>query len=75
MTTQENKPQKKNVKCPQCGRLSVYSPDNKFRPFCSERCKIIDLGQWADEAFKIPVEKTPDSSENEIPDDDPENYE
>jgi hypothetical protein len=32
-----------------------YSPDNKWRPFCSERCKLIDLGEWAAEKHAIPV--------------------
>jgi endogenous inhibitor of DNA gyrase (YacG/DUF329 family) len=45
----------KQIKCPQCGRLTFYSPENKFRPFCSDRCKLIDLGQWASESFKIPT--------------------
>jgi hypothetical protein len=44
------------VKCPTCKRLIEYSPDNKWRPFCSERCKLIDLGQWAAEKHAIPVE-------------------
>ncbi len=44
----------KQIKCPQCGRLTFYSPENQFRPFCSDRCKLIDLGQWASESFKIP---------------------
>ncbi len=45
----------KQIKCPQCGRLTFYSPENAFRPFCSDRCKLIDLGQWASESFKIPT--------------------
>ena len=43
------------VKCPQCGRLTFYTLENPFRPFCSDRCKLIDLGQWASESFKIPT--------------------
>jgi len=46
--------EKRKIKCPQCGRLTFYSTDNPYRPFCSERCKLIDLGQWASESFKIP---------------------
>lgn len=42
------------IKCPQCGRLTVYSIENPSRPFCSDRCKLIDLGQWADQSYKIP---------------------
>lgn len=45
----------KQIKCPQCGRLTFYSTENPSRPFCSERCKLIDLGQWASESFKIPT--------------------
>ncbi|WP_145927214.1 DNA gyrase inhibitor YacG [Jeongeupia sp. USM3] len=43
------------VPCPQCGEPAVYSPDNAFRPFCSRRCRLIDLGQWADESYRIPA--------------------
>jgi len=46
---------KKQVKCPQCGRLTFYTSENKFRPFCSHRCRLIDLGQWADGTYKIPL--------------------
>jgi hypothetical protein len=41
--------------------MSEYSPTNPWRPFCSERCKLIDLGQWATDAYRIPVEE-PDGS-------------
>jgi endogenous inhibitor of DNA gyrase (YacG/DUF329 family) len=44
---------KPQVKCPTCGKLTEYSSSNTFRPFCSERCKLIDLGQWADESYRI----------------------
>jgi endogenous inhibitor of DNA gyrase (YacG/DUF329 family) len=47
---------KTEVNCPNCGRLSEWSPDNPWRPFCSERCKLIDLGEWADEEKRIPGE-------------------
>jgi len=35
--------------CPQCKEQASLSQSNKFRPFCSERCKLIDLGTWANE--------------------------
>lgn len=35
------------VKCPTCEKEIEYSKDNPYRPFCSERCKLIDLGEWA----------------------------
>ena len=41
------------VKCPQCGTLAEYRTDNPFRPFYSERCKLIDLGAWAEERYSI----------------------
>jgi len=47
----------KKVACPTCGKAVEWRPENAWRPFCSERCKLIDLGQWADEKFKIPVEE------------------
>ncbi|HYG14048.1 MAG TPA: DNA gyrase inhibitor YacG [Methylophilaceae bacterium] len=48
------------VACPQCDTLSEYSPDNPYRPFCSERCSLIDLGQWASESYRVPVQELPD---------------
>jgi len=43
------------VKCPQCGKETDYA-GNDFRPFCSERCKLLDLGAWADEEYNIPTD-------------------
>jgi len=48
------------VNCPQCNQSIEYSLSNVFRPFCSERCRMIDLGQWANEGYKIPVEINPE---------------
>jgi endogenous inhibitor of DNA gyrase (YacG/DUF329 family) len=48
------------VPCPACGRDSRYAPDNPYRPFCSARCKGIDLGAWASEQFRVPTEGAPD---------------
>ena len=45
------------VRCPQCGGESLWSADNKYRPFCSERCKLIDLGAWASESYRVPVQE------------------
>lgn len=41
------------VKCPTCKREVEWN-GNEFRPFCSERCKLIDFGDWADENFRLP---------------------
>ncbi len=51
------------VSCPNCGGDSVYAPSNPHRPFCSERCKKIDLGAWASESFRVPTEAPPDTQE------------
>jgi endogenous inhibitor of DNA gyrase (YacG/DUF329 family) len=48
------------VTCPQCGGKSVYAPSNPYRPFCSERCKNLDLGAWASESFRVPDAAPPD---------------
>lgn len=41
------------VRCPQCGKTVEYLASNPNRPFCSERCKMIDLGAWASEQYAI----------------------
>jgi hypothetical protein len=41
------------VKCPRCAKL-VQWEGNEWRPFCSERCKLLDLGAWASESFRVP---------------------
>ncbi len=56
------------VACPQCKKDVVWDSEiSPFRPFCSERCKLIDLGQWASESYSIPVDERMDedlSTEN-----------
>ncbi len=44
------------VKCPQCRRPVPWSPESAYRPFCSDRCRLIDLGAWLTEQHKIPDE-------------------
>ncbi|MCW8384721.1 DNA gyrase inhibitor YacG [Fluoribacter dumoffii] len=44
----------KKIICPSCGKPNTWRPENRFKPFCSERCKLIDLGEWASENRKIP---------------------
>jgi len=41
------------VACPTCGKEHVWDTSNRFRPFCSERCKLIDLGKWANEEYRV----------------------
>jgi hypothetical protein len=42
------------VKCPTCGQRVEWSEASMFRPFCSERCKMIDLGAWASDRYVVP---------------------
>jgi endogenous inhibitor of DNA gyrase (YacG/DUF329 family) len=46
------------MKCPNCGKPAEWK-DNPARPFCSERCKLIDFGRWANEEYRVPVAETP----------------
>ena len=55
----------RKVNCPQCGSVTEYSEKNLHRPFCSERCKMIDLGDWAEEKFSVPSEEIPDEEDIE----------
>jgi len=49
----------KTVPCPTCQRPVEWSPTSPYRPFCSERCKLIDLGDWFSERHAIPGEEIP----------------
>jgi len=54
------------VKCPTCARQVVWGPESPFRPFCSERCKQIDLGAWAAGKYAISSDtQDGDSDEDE----------
>ncbi len=54
------------ITCPVCKKEAKWD-DNPFRPFCSERCRLIDLGKWASEDYRIAGEKKdiPDNTEEE----------
>lgn len=45
------------VSCPSCGKEVRWESRNKYRPFCSERCKLMDLGQWAAERYRVAGEQ------------------
>ncbi|MCG8428529.1 MAG: DNA gyrase inhibitor YacG [Chromatiales bacterium] len=47
----DKKPQ---VSCPTCKKPIVWDSSSPWRPFCSERCRLIDLGEWLEEGYKIP---------------------
>jgi hypothetical protein len=52
------------IKCPTCKKWGEWE-NNPYRPFCSERCKLIDLGRWAAEEYRIEGEKTSEKPKNE----------
>ncbi|MBI44323.1 DNA gyrase inhibitor YacG [Marinobacter lutaoensis] len=45
------------VQCPTCKQAVKWSEENRYRPFCSERCQLIDLGAWANEEYRVPSEE------------------
>jgi endogenous inhibitor of DNA gyrase (YacG/DUF329 family) len=49
------------MNCPNCGKPAEWQ-DNPHRPFCSERCKLIDFGRWANEEYRVPAEPAPTES-------------
>jgi endogenous inhibitor of DNA gyrase (YacG/DUF329 family) len=55
------------VDCPTCGTKVIWSEASTFRPFCSNRCKQIDLGAWAEEKYAIPAVNLPEDSELDSP--------
>ncbi len=59
----------KSVNCPTCVKSVPWSADNPFRPFCSERCKLIDLGDWASGKHVIAGEAVTSQRENETRED------
>jgi len=48
-----SEPTPRIVTCPTCGTAVKWTQGNAYRPFCSERCKLIDFGAWIDEEHKI----------------------
>lgn len=52
------------VDCPTCGKAVQWTEESPWRPFCSERCKLIDLGAWAGEDHRIPGEEVPLTEED-----------
>jgi endogenous inhibitor of DNA gyrase (YacG/DUF329 family) len=51
------------VPCPTCGQRTAFGPDNPWRPFCSERCRGIDLGAWASESYRVAAQADPGDEE------------
>jgi len=55
------------VACPNCGKRALWTPANAWRPFCSERCRLIDFGAWATERYRVPVTESNDQPEDAEP--------
>jgi hypothetical protein len=55
------------VQCPTCGATVEWSKTNAWRPFCSERCKVIDLGAWASESYRVAAEESEPSESDLTP--------
>lgn len=49
----------RTVPCPSCKQPALFAERNRWRPFCSERCRLADLGAWATERFRVPAEAPP----------------
>ncbi len=54
-------------KCPTCNK-PVRWQDNPFRPFCSERCKLVDLSKWVSEEYRVPGKPVPTESAEDAED-------
>jgi hypothetical protein len=52
------------ITCPICRRTTTWE-ENPWRPFCSERCKLIDLGKWASEQYRIPSQGAEEEKEHD----------
>lgn len=55
------------VNCPTCAGASLYHDSNPYRPFCSQRCRDIDLGSWASEDFRMQAQPEIDTDSIKLP--------
>ncbi len=55
------------VRCPGCGGASIYAVSNPYRPFCSERCRLADLGAWASQGYRVPAAPADQEGEDADP--------
>jgi len=53
----------RRVRCPTCRRETAWN-GNPYRPFCSDRCRLLDLAAWADERYRIPGEQVPPEADS-----------
>jgi endogenous inhibitor of DNA gyrase (YacG/DUF329 family) len=52
------------MKCPTCDKEATWQ-DNPHRPFCSERCKLVDLGKWVNDEYRVPGREIPSEGKSE----------
>ena len=57
----------RSVSCPVCGKAVEWTEASAHRPFCSERCRTIDLGAWAAERYRVPVVEDKDDPDAPAP--------
>lgn len=55
-----------SVTCPNCQAQVPWNETSVWRPFCSQRCRLIDLGEWLDESHRIPAETMPDGQDIDL---------
>jgi hypothetical protein len=60
-------PAPKIVNCPRCGTPVEWTSEALYRPFCSKRCKLIDLGAWATEDYRVPIDRRDENGEGGDP--------
>jgi endogenous inhibitor of DNA gyrase (YacG/DUF329 family) len=51
------------MRCPICGKEARPRAENASAPFCSPRCKLVDLGKWLNEEYRVPTDEKPDLEE------------
>ncbi len=54
----------RTVSCPRCSTTVAWDAENRYKPFCSERCKMIDLGAWANEEYRVAAVEQEDEVED-----------
>lgn len=52
------------VTCPRCGQAAPPKSENRAWPFCSARCRLLDLGGWLDESYRVPGDPEPPPDNN-----------
>jgi endogenous inhibitor of DNA gyrase (YacG/DUF329 family) len=66
VVTDEVTPAARRVRCPTCGAAAAL-PDNPQRPFCSLTCRLVDLGGWLDERYRIPPREDDEGDGPDVP--------